>query len=101
MSTRPTGHQTAARLTAITGPYKLYPGPHLFSDWRFIEAGTPSYVDATGAAVSLKGDGALRPVWHRSINVPRGIRIVGVKPAKSPPIEGPIGASVVLDGGIY
>jgi hypothetical protein len=101
MTSQPTGHQAAARLTAITGPYTLHPGPHLFTDWRFIEAGAPSYIDAAGEAVPLKGDGHLRPVWHRGINVPHGIRIVGVKPTKSAPIEGPMGASVVLDGGIY
>ena len=101
MSITLSGHQIAARLTAITGPYELFPGPHLFTDWRFIDAGLPSYVDEEGKTVSLKGDGRLRQVWHRGINVPRGIRIVAEKPIKSESIEGPIGASVICDGGIY
>jgi len=97
----PNGHQIAAQLTAITGPYELFPGPHLFTDWRFIDAGAPSYVDAEGKTVSLKGDGQLRPAWWRGINVPRGIRIVVEKPIKSEPIEGPIGSSVIYDKGFY
>ncbi len=101
MLNTPSGHQIAARLTAVTGPYELAPGPHLFTDWRFIDAGLPSYVDAAGDVVPLKGDGQLRPVWHRGVNVPRGIRIVAEKPIKSEPIEGPIGASVIYDGGRY
>ena len=101
MSKTPTGHQIAARLTAITGPYELFPGPHLFTDWRFIDAGLPSYADEVGKTVPVKGDDRLRPVWHCGINVPRGIRIVPEKPVKSEPIEGPIGASVVYHEGRY
>ena len=101
MSTSPSGHQIAARLTAITGPYELAPGLHLFTDWRFIDAGQPSYIDETGQQVSLKGDGALRPVWHRGVSVPRGIRIVAEKPVKSDPVEGPMSPSVIYDGGRY
>ena len=97
----PNGYQIAARLTAITGPYELFPGPHLFTDWRFIDAGLPSYVDKEGKAVPLKGDEQLRPAWWRGINVPRGIRIVAEKPVKSEPIEGPIGSSVIYDDGLY
>ena len=78
----PNGHQIAARLTAITGPYELFPGPHLFTDWRFIDAGLSSYVDEEGNTIPLKGDGRLRPAWWRGINVPRGIRIVAEKPIK-------------------
>jgi len=97
----PSGHQIAARLTAITGPYELSKGPHLFTDWRFIDAGLPSYIDEEGKPVSLKGDGRLRTVWWCGINVPRGIRIVAEKPIKSEPIEGAIGSSVVCEGGLY
>lgn len=101
MSSKPNGHQIAARLTAITGPYNLFPGPHLFTDWRFIDAGLPSYVDEQGKVIPLKGDGNLRQAWYRGVNVPRGIRIVAEKPAKSDPIEGPMGAAVIYDNGIY
>ena len=97
----PNGHQIAARLTAITGPYELFPGPHLFTDWRFIDAGLLSYIDEGGNTIPLKGDGQLRPAWWRGINVPRGIRIVAEKPIKSESIEGPIGASVIYDSGLY
>jgi hypothetical protein len=95
------GHQTAARLTTITGPYELSPGLHLFTDWRFIDSGLPSYIDEEGKAVSVKGDGQLRPVRYQGVNVPHGIRIVAEKPVKSVPIEGSIGASVIYDGGRY
>ncbi|MEK9136925.1 MAG: hypothetical protein AAB393_07370, partial [Bacteroidota bacterium] len=101
MSGTLSGHQKAAWLTAITGPYELASGPHLFTDWRFIDAGLPSYVDEEGVAVPLKGDGHLRPVWYRGINVPCGIRIIAEKPVKSEPVEGPIGASVIYDEGRY
>ena len=101
MSKSPGGHQIAARLTAITGPYELAPGPHLFTDWRFIDAGVPSYVDETGKKLPLKGEGRLRRVWHRGLGVPRGIRIVAEQPVKSDPIVGPIGASVIYDSGRY
>jgi hypothetical protein len=97
----PNGHQISARQTAITGPYELSSGLHLFTDWRFIDAGAPSYVDDNGKAVSVKGDGELRHVNYRGINTPRGIKIVSEKPAKSDPIEGSIGASVIYDDGIY
>ena len=59
MPTTPSGHQIAARLTAITGPYELFPDPHLFTDWRFIDAGLPSYIDEQGKAIPLKGNGQL------------------------------------------
>jgi hypothetical protein len=101
MTAIPSGHQAAARLTAITGPYELFSGPHLFTDWRFIDAGLPSYVDEQGKAISLKGDGQLRQAWYRGINVPRGIRIIAEKPVKSDPIVGPIGASVIREDGLY
>ena len=55
MSTTPNGHQIAARLTAITGPYELLPGLHLFTDWRFIEPGAPSDL----------GHGVDQPVYFR------------------------------------
>jgi hypothetical protein len=97
----PTGHQLAARLTAVTGPYPLYPGPHLFTDWRYIEAGTPSYVDADGNVIALDGDDRLRPAWYRGVSVPYGIRIVAEKPVKSEPMTGPVGSTVLLDGGRY
>lgn len=101
MTNTPSGHQIAARLTAITGPYDLLPGPHLFTDWRYIEPGFPSYIDEKNKPVSVKGDGELRQVWYRGINVPRGIHIVAEKPTKSEPIEGPMGASVIYDDGLY
>ena len=101
MSKPPDGHQIAARLTAITGPYELAPGPHLFTDWRFIDAGVPSYVDETGKTLPLKGEGRLRQVWHRGKGVPRSIRIVAEQPVISAPIVGPIGASVIYEGGRY
>jgi len=36
MNMTPNGHQISARQTAITGPYELSSGLHLFTDWRFI-----------------------------------------------------------------
>ena len=101
MSQFPTGHQTAARFTAVTGPYELAPGPHLFTDWRFIDAGKPSYVDEAGMTLPVKGEGSLRPVWHRGVNVPHGVRIVSEQPVKSDAVVGPIGPSVIYDGGQY
>lgn len=97
----PNGHQISARLTAITGPYELSSSLHLFTDWRFIDAGGPSYIDDDGNAVPLKGNGQLRHVNFQGVNVPRGIRIVPEKPIKSDPIEGSIGASVLFDKGVY
>ncbi|HGJ64427.1 TPA: hypothetical protein ENS27_03430 [bacterium] len=97
----PNGHQISARLTAITGPYELSSGLHLFTDWRFIDAGAPSYYDSDGKPVSVKGDGELRQVYWQGVNVPRGIKIVPEKPTKSDPIEGFIGMTALYDGGVY
>lgn len=105
MSGPPMGYQTAAHLTAA-GPYPLHPGPHLFADWRFVEAGTPTYYDAAGTHIHYTDptngrNTELRPVWYRGQDVPHGIRIVTEPAAKSEPIQGPMGATVLHDGGIY
>jgi len=101
----PRGYQTAALLTAA-GPYVLHAGPHLFSDWRFVEAGTPTYHDASGAHIHYTDpkngrNTELRPVWYRGTDVPHGIRIVAEPAIKSDPIDGPVGATVLYDGGRY
>jgi hypothetical protein len=102
----PKGYQTAAYLTATIGPYRLHPGPHLLSDWRFVEAGTPTYHDRDGTHIHYTDptngrNTQLRPVWYRGEDVPYGIRIGAEKPVKSEPMEGPVGATVLYDGGRY
>jgi hypothetical protein len=103
--TPPKGYQTAAHLTAA-GPYRVHPGPHLFSDWRFVEAGTPTYYDADGTHIHYTDpqngrNTELRPVWYRGADVPTGIRVVAELPHKSDSVEGPMGATVLYDGGRY
>lgn len=105
MPDTPRDYQTAAWLTSV-GPYTLHPGPHLFTDWRFIDPGTPTYVDGDGQTIHytdpLKGyHTQLRPVWFRGHNIPYGIRIAAERPSKSEPVEGPMGATVLYDGGRY
>lgn len=94
----PTGHQLLARLAAVSG---ACPGPH--SDGRYVEARTPSCVDAEGHPIPLEGDDRLRSAWFRGIHVTRGIRIVAEKPVKSEPepLVGPVGSTILLDGGRY
>jgi hypothetical protein len=101
----PRGYQTAAHLTAA-GPFTVHPGPHLFTDWRFVEAGTPTYYDAEGAHIHYTDPQngrhtEVRPVWYRGADVPSGIRIVAEPATKSGPVDGPIGATVLYDGGRY
>ena len=102
----PNGYQTAAYLTATIGPYRVHPGPHLFSDWRFVEAGTPTYYDAQGTHIHYTDptngrNTKLRSVWYRGEDVPHGIRIVAEKPVKSEPMEGPAGTTILYDGGKF
>ncbi len=101
----PKGYQIAAYLTAA-GPYTLHPGPHLFSDWRFIEAGTPTYYDAQGQHIHYTDPQngrhtQLRPIWYRGTDIPYGIRLVAEPPVKSDPVQGPMGVTVLYDGGRY
>jgi hypothetical protein len=101
----PKGYQTAAHLTAV-GPYKLHAGPHLLSDWRFVEAGTPTYVDRDGQTIHYTDppngrNTEQRPVWFRGVHIPSGIRIIAEPAVKSDPVEGPMGATVLYDGGRY
>lgn len=101
----PKGYQTAAHLTSA-GPFTLHSGPHLFSDWRFVEAGTPTYHDAAGTHIHYTDptngrNTEQRPVWYRGVDIPCGIRLVAERPAKSAPVDGPMGATVLYDGGRY
>lgn len=117
---REIGHNSYAPLVEPIGDYgpwalKLSPGPHLFTDWRYVLAGDvwggfhwasketdevlPVRVrDADGQFVDGPVDARMVPE-----DVPRGIRIVAQKARKGEPfpLGGPPGGRILCSEGRY
>lgn len=73
-------------------PYKLSDGPHLFVDWRYIQAGTVRWVSKNGHPIDLWGpEGVVGPIHADPVpyNVPRGIRLIAQKAEKTEPFLKP------------
>ncbi|MBL8131462.1 MAG: hypothetical protein JNL42_06365 [Anaerolineae bacterium] len=91
-------------------PYELGPGPHLFTDWRYVRPGQVRWEGATGQDVSLFAtEGEPDFVQAVALDVPSGIRLVAqpaqrIGPVLRPtrPWERTFGPScLMLEGGKY
>ncbi|MBI5292101.1 MAG: hypothetical protein HY872_09515 [Chloroflexi bacterium] len=91
-------------------PYTLEPGPHLFTDWRYVRPGMIRWDTADGQPTSLfatQGDpGRVQP---HPLDVPHNLRIVARSPQKTSPFIGPdrpwekviFWSTLLYDGGKY
>lgn len=96
------GYHIAGRFTTPHQPYRLYPGPHLFCDIRFIGAGSARYVDEQGQVVETRSpEGAMKPCYADPQDVPYGISVVAQKAEKSEPLDGVQVGTIIHDQGIY
>lgn len=91
-------------------PYLLEPGPHLFTDWRYVRPGMIRWDTADRQPTSLfatQGDPG--PVQPHPLDVPHNLRIVARPPQKAGPFIGPdrpwekmiFWSTLLHDGGKY
>ncbi|NLC67565.1 MAG: hypothetical protein GX754_02020 [Clostridiaceae bacterium] len=87
----------------------LMEGPHLFTDWRYIEPGRIAWLSKEGEAMPLLCDLPVEGVRGAAEKVPYGIRIVAQKAVKMGPVidkSSPhefimSGPTIIYDGGKY
>ena len=56
-------------------PYPLDPGPHLFVDWRYVQAGRVGYRCGDGQDAPLFAHEEVTGVYPEPMQVPYGIRL--------------------------
>ena len=90
--------------------FRVSSGPHLFIDWRFVQAGLPGWLSRDGQPYGLRApdDGPIAAIAGRNPrtyagpqDVPEGIRLVAQAAGKSDPFDGPPGMLVLYDDGQY
>ena len=90
--------------------FRVSPGPHLFIDWRFVQAGLPGWLSRDGEPYGLGApdDGPIdatagrdRRTYAGPQDVPEGVRLVAQVADKSDPFDGPPGMLVLYDDGLY
>ncbi|MBQ42554.1 MAG: hypothetical protein CME15_08855 [Gemmatimonadetes bacterium] len=90
--------------------FRVSSGPHLFIDWRFVQAGLPGWLSTDGQPYGLRApdDGPIDAIAGRNPrtyagpqDVPEGIRLVAQAAGKSDPFDGPPGMLVLCDDGQY
>jgi hypothetical protein len=74
------------RLYDADEPYVLRPGPHLFVDWRYVQAGGLAWQTPDGKPIHYFPKAEPRGVSAHAVQVPRGIRLINQKAQSLGPV---------------
>lgn len=93
--------QSAWRFGMVRGPLTVGPGPHLFSDWRWVAPGVLVWRSGDGEPAILKDSGPFGDFAADHDGIPQGI-VVRVQPATiSGPVEKIWPGTLIYENGTY
>ena len=82
-------------------PYQLSKGPHLFTDWRYVDPGRLHWMSSQGEALPLRGAGPFVEAEASHRGMAQGV-VIRAQPAQiSEPVERVWPGTLIHEGGRY